>query len=271
MNTRGVVVADVSVTIDGAPIVRNVSLRAAPGEWVAVVGPNGAGKSTLLRAIASVVPFTGTITVDGRDLGRLRARDRARLLAMVVQTPLVPIGATVVEYVALGRTPHVPLFGVESETDHHAIAAALHRLDLAPFAHRPIETLSGGERQRVLLARALAQDAPVLLLDEPTTALDLGHQQQVLELVDELRHERDLVVVTSFHDLSLAAQFANRVAVLDRGSIVADGAPVDVLTTELLSQVFGANVRVMHDAHGLTIAVVRPPRVVTVPGGSSTS
>jgi iron complex transport system ATP-binding protein len=271
VTVAGIDMADVCVTIEGAPIVRNVSLCAVPGEWLAVVGPNGAGKSTLLRAIASVVSFTGTITVDGRDVGRLRPRERARLLAMVVQTPLVPIGSTVVEYVALGRTPHVPLFGVESERDHDAIAAALHRLDLVPFAHRPIETLSGGERQRVLLARALAQDAPVLLLDEPTTALDLGHQQQVLELVDELRHERELVVVTSLHDLSLAAQFAHRVAVLDRGSIVADGAPVEVLTTELLSKVFGATVRVIRDEHGLTIAAMRPPRSSTSRGGRSSS
>jgi iron complex transport system ATP-binding protein len=267
----GIELADVSVAIERTPIVRNVTLRAMPGEWLAVVGPNGAGKSTLLRAIASVVSFTGTITVDGRDVGRMRPRDRARLLAMVVQTPLVPIGATVVEYVALGRTPHVPLFGVESERDHDAIDAALRRLELMPFAHRPIETLSGGERQRVLLARALAQDAPVLLLDEPTTALDLGHQQQVLELVDELRRERELVVVTSLHDLSLAAQFAHRVAVLDRGSIVAEGTPGDVLTTELLSKVFDAHVRVIRDEYGFTIAAVRPPRSVSVPGDRSPS
>ena len=254
----GIDVAGVGVTIDGSPIVRDVSLRASPGEWVAVVGPNGAGKSTLLRAIACVVDFTGTITVAGRDVSQLRARERAKLMAMVVQTPLVPVGSTVVEYVALGRTPHVPLFGVETARDHDAIDAALSRLDLTGFANRSIETLSGGERQRVLLARALAQDAPLLLLDEPTTALDLGHQQQVLELVDELRRERELVVITSLHDLSLAAQFAHRVAVLDRGSVVAEGLPDDVLTAELLSDVFGANVRVTRDEHGLTIAAVRP-------------
>ena len=256
----GVDVAGVGVTIDGTPIVRDVSLRAAPGEWIAVVGPNGAGKSTLLRAIACVVDFTGTITVAGRDVSQLRARERAKLMAMVVQTPLVPVGSTVVEYVALGRTPHVPLFGVETPRDHDAIGAALRRLELTEFADRLIETLSGGERQRVLLARALAQEAPVLLLDEPTTALDLGHQQQVLELVDELRRERQLVVITSLHDLSLAAQFAHRVAVLDRGSVVAEGAPFDVLTAELLSEVFGANVRVIRDEHGFTIAAIRPRR-----------
>jgi iron complex transport system ATP-binding protein len=260
VETAGVDVAGVGVTIDGTPIVRDVSLRAAPGEWLAVVGPNGAGKSTLLRAIACVVGFTGTITVAGRDVSQLRARERAKLMAMVVQTPLVPVGSTVVEYVALGRTPHVPLFGVETPRDHDAIGAALRRLELTEFADRLIETLSGGERQRVLLARALAQEAPVLLLDEPTTALDLGHQQQVLELVDELRRERQLVVITSLHDLSLAAQFAHRVAVLDRGSVVAEGAPFDVLTAELLSEVFGANVRVIRDEHGFTIAAIRPRR-----------
>jgi iron complex transport system ATP-binding protein len=255
-----VTVSDLTVMIDGATLLRDVSLTAAPGEWLAVVGPNGAGKSTLLRAIAALTPRRGTITIGGRDIGSLRPRERALLVAMVVQSPLVPGGATVTDYVALGRTPHVPLFGVETAHDLDAVAAALHRLDLDQFAHRMIETLSGGERQRVLLARALAQHAPVLLLDEPTTALDVGHQHDVLELIDELRRERNLVVITSLHDLTLAAQYADRVVLLDRGRTVADGPPAEVFTQGLLTEVFGASVRVIHDEHGIAVVARRAPR-----------
>ena len=255
-----VTVSELTVEVDGATLLRDVSLTATAGEWVAVVGPNGAGKSTLLRAIAALTPRKGTITIGGNDIAALRPRERALLVAMVVQSPLVPAGATVVDYVALGRTPHVPLFGVETVRDHDAVKAALHRLDLDEFAHRAIETLSGGERQRVLLARALAQDAPVLLLDEPTTALDVGHQQDVLELIDELRVERNLVVITSLHDLTLAAQYADRVVLLDRGTTVADGPPAEVLTERLLTMVFGASVRVIHDDQGIAIVARRSGR-----------
>ncbi|MEO8697641.1 MAG: ABC transporter ATP-binding protein [Acidimicrobiales bacterium] len=255
-----VVVSHLTVTVESATLLHDVSMTVAPGEWVAVVGPNGAGKSTLLRAIAALTSRQGTITIGGRDIGSLRPRDRARLVAMVVQSPLVPVGATVTDYVALGRTPHVPLFGVETTDDLAAVAAALHRLDLDQFAQRAIETLSGGERQRVLLARALAQDAPVLLLDEPTTALDVGHQQETLELIDDLRRERNLVVITSLHDLTLAAQYADRVVLLDRGHTVADGPPLDVLTEGILAAVFGASIRVIHDEHGITIVTRRSAR-----------
>jgi iron complex transport system ATP-binding protein len=253
-------VCDLTVIVDGATLLHDVSLTASPGEWVAVVGPNGAGKSTLLRAIAALTPRQGTITIGGRDINSLRPRERALLVAMVVQSPLVPVGATVTDYVALGRTPHVPLFGVETARDLDAVAAALRRLDLEQFAQRPIETLSGGERQRVLLARALAQDAPVLLLDEPTTALDIGHQHDVLELIDELRRERNLVVITSLHDLTLASQYADRVVLLDDGRTVADGPPSAVLTEDLLEAVFGASVRVIHDEHGIAVVARRTPR-----------
>jgi iron complex transport system ATP-binding protein len=255
-----VTVSDLTVIVDGATLLRDVSMTAAPGEWVAIVGPNGAGKSTLLRAIAALTPRQGTIIIGESDIASLRPRERALLVAMVVQSPLVPVGATVIDYVALGRTPHVPLFGVETIRDLDAVAAAMRRLDLDQFAHRPIETLSGGERQRVLLARALAQDAPVLLLDEPTTALDVGHQQDVLELIDELRRERNLVVITSLHDLTLAAQYADRVVLLDRGRTVADGAPAEVLTERLLTSVFGASVRVIRDDHGIAIVARRAGR-----------
>jgi iron complex transport system ATP-binding protein len=255
-----VVVSHLTVAVDGAALLRDVSMSVSPGEWVAVVGPNGAGKSTLLRALAALTSRQGTITVDGRDIASMRPRERARLIAMVVQSPLVPAGATVTDYVALGRTPHVPLFGVESSDDFAAVSASLRRLGLDEFAHRPIETLSGGERQRVLLARALSQDAPVLLLDEPTTALDVGHQQEAFELIDDLRRERNLIVITSLHDLTLAAQYADRVVLLDGGRAVADGSPDEVLTEHTLGAVFGASIRVIRDEHGITIVTRRVAR-----------
>ncbi|HUP76260.1 MAG TPA: ABC transporter ATP-binding protein [Acidimicrobiales bacterium] len=255
-----VVVSHLTVAVDGATLLRDVSMTVSPGEWVAVVGPNGAGKSTLLRAIAALTSRQGTITIDGRDIASLRPRERARLIAMVVQSPLVPAGATVTDYVSLGRTPHVPVFGVETSGDLAAVSASLRRLSLDEFAHRAIETLSGGERQRVLLARALAQDAPVLLLDEPTTALDVGHQQEALELIDDLRRERNLVVITSLHDLTLAAQYADRVVLLDGGRAVADGPPDEVLTEHTLGVVFGASIRVIRDEHGITIVTRRVAR-----------
>jgi iron complex transport system ATP-binding protein len=248
---------DVGVTFGAAQVVDAVSLDVAPGEWLNLVGPNGAGKTTLLRVIAGLTPSTGTITVDGRDSRTFRRRDWARRVALVPQIPLVPAGMSVAQYVLLGRTPHLPRFGGESAADLDAARAALHRLDLLPFADRLVSTLSGGERQRVLIARLLAQDAPIALLDEPTTALDVGHQQQVLDLVDELRADHDLTVIATMHDLTLAAQYGDRVALLDRGRIAATGTADAVLTEEGLAALYGARVRVLRDGDDLVVVPVR--------------
>jgi iron complex transport system ATP-binding protein len=166
---------------------------------------------------------------------------------------------TVTHYVLLGRTPHLPPLGGESSEDVDAAAAAMERLDLLTLADRPVTTLSGGERQRVLVARLLAQDAPVALLDEPTTALDVGHQQQVLDLVDELRADRPLTVVATMHDLTLAAQYGDRVALLDEGRLVATGTADDVLREDTLSSLYRARVRVLRDGDSLVVVPVRDP------------
>src|SRR5690606_2670095 len=163
-----------------------VDLDVAPSEWVNLVGPNGAGKTTFLRAVAGLVPHGGTIDVGGRSAHQLGRRELARQVALVPQLPLVPPGMTVADYVLLGRTPHLAPLATESADDLAATADAIELLELGPFANRPVDTLSGGERQRVVVARLVAQDAPVALLDEPTAALDVGHQQQVLDLVDQL-------------------------------------------------------------------------------------
>jgi len=238
-------VAGLRVTLGGARVLDGVDLRVAHGEWMTVVGPNGAGKSTLLRAVAGIVPASGTVEVDGRPAGARGRRERARLLALVPQTPVVPDGIAVTDYVLLGRTPHLGRLGVLGASDVAAARAALGRLDLVHLADRSVDTLSGGERQRVLLARALAQGAPVVLLDEPTTALDVGHQQQVLELVDELRRTEGLTVLSTMHDLTLAGQYTDRVALLAGGRIVAEGAPAEVITEPLLARHYQAAVRVL--------------------------
>jgi iron complex transport system ATP-binding protein len=238
-------VRSVRVALDRTPILHGVDLRAAQGEWVTVIGPNGAGKSTLLRTVGGLLPFTGSISLLGTELARLRRRERARLVAAVAQSPVVPPGMAVLDYVLLGRTPYIPPLGRESATDLAAAAEVLDRLDLAGFAGRRLDTLSGGERQRVFLARALAQDAPVLLLDEPTSALDIGHQQEVLELVDQLRHSQGLTVLATMHDLSIAGEYADRLVLLAGGRVVADGTPAEVLTEELLATHYRARVRVL--------------------------
>ena len=235
----------VDVTLGNARIVDGVSARVAEGEWVAVIGPNGAGKTTLLRAIAGLVTYEGRIEVLGRDVRELARRQLAQRVALVPQAPVLPADATVREYVLLGRTPHVSYFGVEGRADHAAVDAALERLDLATLARRRLGSLSGGEQQRAVLARALAQDAPILLLDEPTTALDVGRQQQALEIVEDLRADAGLTVVCAMHDLTLAGLYADRLLLLDAGRLVADGDAASVLTQALIREHYGAEVEVV--------------------------
>ena len=252
--------ANVSVTLDGAPIVRDVRLSVPDGGWLSVIGPNGAGKSTLLRAIAGLVPYAGTVRVGDVPVREMSPRERARLIAYAPQTPQMPADMPVFDYVLLGRTPYIPYFGGERRTDRRVAASVLDRLDLGALAARRLGSLSGGERQRVVLARALAQEAAVLLLDEPTSALDLGHQQQVLELVDGLRADDGLTVVTTLHDLNLAGQYADEVLLLAGGRAVAHGPAAEVLTEPAIAAHYGAEVRVTTDADGGVQVHLRRPR-----------
>ena len=255
VQTRGLAVA-----LDGRPVLHGVDVTVQPGEWVTVIGPNGAGKSTLLRAVGGLLPVGGSIDLFGTPGARLRRRDRARLVAYVPQTPVVPPGMSVLDYALLGRTPYIAPLGRESRADRDAVRAVLDRLDLTAFADRPLERLSGGERQRAFLARALAQGPRLLLLDEPTTALDIGHQQEVLELVDELRRDGALTVLATTHDLSVAGEYADRLVLLAAGRVVASGPPAEVLTEELLSAHYGARVRVVPGEHGPLVVPVRAAR-----------
>jgi cobalamin transport system ATP-binding protein len=244
----------VSVELGRARVVDGVDAEVAAGEWISLIGPNGAGKSTLLRAVAGLVPYEGSIELGGDEVSRLARREVAQRLAYVPQAPLLPPGMRVSEYVLLGRTPHIGAFSAESAHDLEAAWHALERLDLGALAHRPLATLSGGEQQRAVLARALAQETPFLVLDEPTTSLDIGRQQQVFELVAGLREHGELTVLSAMHDLTLAAQYADRLLLLSRGRLVAAGVPEEIATEAHVSEHYGADVRVV-DADG-TVAVI---------------
>jgi iron complex transport system ATP-binding protein len=232
----------------GVPVVCDLNLEAASGEWLGLIGPNGAGKTTVLKVIAGLVPYSGQILVEGGDIARLGRRSLARRVALVPQSPVIPPLLTVGEYVLLGRTPHLSYLGRESRSDHDAVARAMGRLDLDDLADRMLCELSGGERQRAVLARALAQDAALLLLDEPTTALDIGRQQSVLELVDCVRRELGLTVVAAMHDLTLAGQYAGRLVLLSHGLLAAEGRPDEVLTDWRISEHYRARVEILGGA-----------------------
>jgi cobalamin transport system ATP-binding protein len=247
----------VTVRLGGVRVVEDVSATVEDGEWVGLIGPNGAGKTTLLRAVAGLVGHEGRIELGGRAISSLKRRQVSQHVALVPQEPVLPRELTVYEYVLLGRTPYVPYLGTESGTDVAAVERALERLDLDTLAGRRLGTLSGGERQRAVLARALAQDTSILLLDEPTSALDVGRQQQVLEFVDRLRSEQRLTVLAAMHDLTLAAQYAERLLLLDGGALVAEGAPREVVTKARIAAYFGAKVRVIDDESGLAVVPTR--------------
>jgi iron complex transport system ATP-binding protein len=249
----------VSVDLDGRPVLRELDLTVPGGARLGLIGPNGSGKTTLLRTIAGLVPHRGELRIGDAPPGGLSRRELARRIALVPQSPAVPAGMTVADYVLLGRTPYIPYLGTESRRDLAIVAQVLDQLDLGAFAARPLDSLSGGERQRVVLARALAQQAPVLLLDEPTTGLDVGHQQQVLELVDTLRQHLDLTVVSAMHDLTLAGQFADQLVLLDGGRVAAAGPAREVLTERVIGRHYHASVRVLEDpGGGIVVVPVRP-------------
>ncbi len=251
-------VRGVGVTRGRARLLDAVDVVAEPRSWTAVVGPNGAGKSTLLRCIAGLQSHEGAVLVDGNGVESLRARERAQEIGYAPQVPLLPEAVTVAEYVLLGRTPYRSLLAGPRREDRDVVGAALERLALAPLADRALRTLSGGERQRAVLARALAQQPRLLLLDEPTAALDLGHAQAVLELLDELRREQGITVVTTLHDLVLAGQYADQLVLLAGGRVVAAGRPRDVLTSETLATHYGATADVTVDGAGVRVHPVRP-------------
>ena len=253
-----VVLSGVSIAYESDIVVSDFSLNIASGEWIALIGPNGAGKTSILRAISRLVAYTGEIRIGNAAVTELGGRELARLVAMVLQSPHVPAGMTVSQYVLLGRSPHLTYFGKEGRRDQRIVAGILERLSLERLAARPVEHLSGGERQRAAIARALAQQAPILLVDEPTSSLDVGRQQDVLELIDGLRAEQGLTVIAAMHDLTLAGQYADRLALLVAGKLVAVGAPSEVLTEPAIADHYQAQVRILEmNGSGRAVIPVR--------------
>jgi iron complex transport system ATP-binding protein len=239
-------------------VASDVDAEVPPGSWLAIIGPNGAGKSSLLKSIVGVVDHAGEILLDGTPAAALGSRARARAIAYSPQTPQLPDRLTVTDYVLLGRTPHLAPLARERRSDLEIVEQVLERLDLSALAGRPLHTLSGGERQRTVLGRVLAQQAGLLLLDEPTTGLDIGHAQALLDLVDRLRTEEGATVVSTLHDLTLSAQYADRLLLLDGGEVVAVGTPEQVLTRPVIERHYAAAVEVLTTDNGNL--VVTPTR-----------
>lgn len=252
-------VRSLSVSLAGRKAVQDVTFAAQPGQFTAIVGPNGSGKTTLLHALAGLIPSAGHVEIGGLSPRRAGRRKIARTVAMMPQRPIVPEGVTARELIRLGRTPHIPRFGTESPRDDEVVEHVIDRLGLRDLASRTATTLSGGELQRVVLGRSLAQEPRVLLLDEPTSALDIGHQQQVLDLVDSMRRETGLTVVAAMHDLTSAAHYGERLVLLDRGRLIADGTPGEVLTVERVARVYGARVEVLGRRDGPAVLPLREP------------
>src|SRR5512143_4017063 len=245
-------IKNLSASYGDRPVLHDITLEVASGEVLALIGPNGSGKSTLIRAVSGVVPIqNGHVHVGGKALAQLSTMERARYLAVVPQARNMPPAFSVYESILLGRTPYLGWLGRSGEHDHERVRYALQHTQLAPLAERLVGELSGGEQQLVLLGRALAQDTPVLLLDEPTTHLDLQHQEQLIHLVRELAVGRNLAVLMVLHDLNLASLYADRVSLLVEGEIQATGTPAEVLTEATLSRVYNVPVHVIpHPEYG---------------------
>lgn len=244
---------DVSLGYNDKVVLSNISMKTVPGEMVGLVGANGSGKSTLIKGIAGVLrAFSGRIMIAGRDVKTMKREELARIVATVPQSPLLPGAFTAFEIVLMGRTPHLGLLRYEGESDFAIARAAMEATGTDSLADRRVCELSGGEQQRVIIARALAQEPRVLLLDEPTAHLDINHQIEILDLIKSLCLERGLTVIAALHDLNLASQYCDRIVLLNGGKISVQGTPSHVLTAENIKRAYGAEVCVYpHPINGL--------------------
>ncbi|SDM81527.1 ABC transporter ATP-binding protein [Actinomyces ruminicola] len=243
------------------PVIDELTVRVEPGAVTMIVGPNACGKSTLLRALSRVLaPTAGQVLLDGEDIASLRPKSFARRVGMLAQSSIAPAGITVHELVARGRYPHQSLLHQWSAHDDAAVTQAMERTQVTDLARRRVASLSGGQRQRVWIAMALAQRTDVLLLDEPTTYLDLAHQVDVLELCRELNAELGTTIVAVLHDLNQACRYADRIIAMRSGRIMANGAPREVITPVLVQEVFGLEVHVAPDPLTGTPLVLPLPR-----------
>lgn len=238
-------IQNLSASYHGHQVLHDVSFEVHHGEVLALIGPNGAGKSTIIRAVSGVIPSTGSVHTNGNDFHALDPMQRARYVAVVPQAISLPPAFSVWETVLMGRTPYLGFLGNASAHDEELTRQALSRVNALSFTDRRVSELSGGEAQRILLARALCQSTPILLLDEPTSHLDLQYQVSLLELIRDLAHKEKLTVLIALHDLNLAARYADRVALLVGGKLDAVGTPRDVLTPEKISNAYCLPVQVV--------------------------
>jgi len=263
MNDIALQAQAVSFSYSNGLVLQNVDLALQRGELAGLLGPNGSGKTTLLRLLSGLLPpRSGQVLLDGRDLRGMKPRQIARRVAVVPQELHMPFGFSVQEMVMLGRTPHVrPLAGA-GRRDRQVVEESMRLTATSDLAERPFSELSGGEQQRVVIAMALAQEPEVLLLDEPVVHLDISHQIEILELVKELNRRRGLTVLATMHDLNLAALYFDRLILLERGQIVAQGAPGEVLYEERIRQVFGTEVQVQQHPTRHTPQIVLLPLTI---------
>ncbi|MCQ8189134.1 ABC transporter ATP-binding protein [Streptomyces rugosispiralis] len=239
---------ELTLAYEDRTVVDGLDLEIPDGEVTVIVGPNACGKSTLLRALGRLLrPRGGAVLLDGTDLSRIPTKKIAQSVGLLPQTPVAPEAITVADLVSRGRQPHQRWWQQWSEEDERAVTDAMERTDVTALADRPVDELSGGQRQRVWIAMALAQETDLLLLDEPTTYLDISHQVEVLDLVRQLNHERGRTVVAVLHDLNQAARYADHLIAMKGGGVVARGRPGDVVTAELVHEVFGLDSVVVPD------------------------
>jgi len=245
---KGMQTNALSLAYDSHTIIEQLSTSIMPGEITALVGPNGCGKSTLLRGLARLLkPQQGEALLDGKAIHTLPTKQLAKQLGILPQGPTAPEGLMVYELVAQGRYPHQGFFQQWSKEDEAAAQEAIAITNMIEFADRPLDTLSGGQKQRAWIAMTLAQNTPILLLDEPTTYLDIGYQLEVMELIEHLNQERQMTILLVLHDLNQAARYSQRMIVLKEGQVVADGAPRVVLTKQLLAEVFKVQANIVTD------------------------
>jgi iron complex transport system ATP-binding protein len=244
---------NVTLGYDHHPVMENITFKASPGEVVGLIGPNGSGKSTIIRALSHLIRRqSGEITVGGRDIEKIKRQELACLVGVVPQLPLLPSTFTAFEIVLMGRNPHMGLFQAESQRDFEIARQAMARTSTEKLANRHVNELSGGEIQCLLIARVLVQETEAILLDEPTANLDIGRQEDILDLIKKLCRENNLTVLAAIHDLNLAAQYCDRLILIYKGRIHASGTPTEVITNANIKEVYGAaNCVYTHPVNGL--------------------
>ena len=260
----------ISFSYNGDTILRGLDLHVTDGQLLCIVGPNGCGKTTLLRLLSGVVkPSVGRITINGIDLHNVKPARRAKLVSIMPQNPQLPIGFTVLDYVLLGRNPHLGLLQWEGKRDFLIARRAMALTDTEELAERKLGTLSGGELQRVMVALSITQESPVMLLDEPTSNLDLAHQTDILDLVRDVHMERGGVTIIAMHDLTLAAQYCDKIVMLCKGRSYSEGTPTEVLTPSNIESVYQTKVDILLHPNGAT-PVILPVSAKKLPDAEQT-